>query len=177
MRLLVFDDDDATGRLVSRVATLLNIEALAVAEPEAFRASLHRAPPDLIALDLQLGSTDGIEQLRYLAEHQFRGTIVLMSGFDTRVLATAAALARDLGLNVETSIEKPIRVVELEEVLERLKSSHRTLSLDRLLEAISNDELSLDFQPIVARTPRALRKLEALIRWDHPALGRLAPDK
>lgn len=177
MRLLVFDDDEATGRLVSRVAILQGIEASAVAEPEAFRASLHRAPPDLIALDLQLGCTDGIEQLRYLAEQQYRGTIVLMSGFDTRVLATAAALARDLGLSVETSLEKPIRVAQLEELLERLKAAQRTLSLDRLLEAISNDELSLDFQPIVARSPRALRKLEALIRWEHPSLGRLSPDR
>ena len=177
LRLLTFDDDEATGRLVSRVARLVGLEATSVTEPEAFHANLRRSPPDLIALDLQLGNTDGIEQLRFLAEQQYRGRLILMSGFDARVLSTAAALARDLGLNVETSLEKPIRVAQLESVLDRLKLAQRPMSPNRLLDAIENDELYLEFQPVVARTPRALRKLEALIRWHHPKLGRLGPDK
>ncbi len=48
-------------------------------------------------------------------------------------------------------------------------------SADRLLEAIRDDELSLDFQPVVTRHPRTLKKLDALVRWDHPALGRIPP--
>lgn len=177
MRLLTFDDDEATGRLVTRIARLLGFEATSVSEQDAFHSSLQRLPPDLVVLDLQLGSTDGVEQLRFLAQQQYRGTVILMSGFDTRVLSTAAALARDLGLRVEVSIEKPIRAAQLEEVLERLKLVQRPMSPNRLLDAIANDELSLEFQPIVARTPKALRKLEALARWDHPTLGRLPPAK
>jgi EAL domain-containing protein (putative c-di-GMP-specific phosphodiesterase class I)/FixJ family two-component response regulator len=177
MRLLTFDDDEATGRLVSRIARLLGFEAASVAEAEAFHASLRRSPPDVIALDLQLGGTDGVEQLRFLAEQEYRGSIILISGFDARVLSTAVALARDHGLRVETSLEKPIRVAHLEEVFARLKLTQRPMSPNRLLDAIENDELHLEFQPIVARTPRALRKLEALMRWDHPSLGWLSPDK
>ena len=177
LRLLIFDDDEATGRLVSRVAALKNIDAVAVSDEAAFRASIDDRPPDVIVLDLQLGGTDGVAQLRLLAEQKFAGVVVLMSGFDARVLNTAASLGRDLGLSIETSLEKPIRVASLEQVLERLQRAGRPLSAGRLYEAIENGEMSLDFQPIVARRPRALRKLEALIRWDHPTLGRLAPSR
>ena len=176
-RLLIFDDDEATGRLVSRVAALLGIDALAVVDEASFRESLRDRPPDIIMLDLQLTDTDGIEQLRLLAERRFRGVVVLMSGFDARVLATAAALARDLGLALEASLEKPIRVAALEQMLERLQRTGRPLTASRLQEGIEHGEMSLDFQPVVARNPRALRKLEALIRWDHPTLGRLPPDR
>ena len=177
LRLLIYDDDEATGRLVSRVAALKSVDAVAVAEEAAFRASLNDRPPDVIALDLQLGDTDGIAQLRLLAEQKFAGVVVLMSGFDARVLGTAVALGRDLGLSIEGSLEKPIRVAALEQLLERLQRAGRPLSAGRLQEAIENGEMSLDFQPIVARRPHALRKLEALIRWDHPTLGRLMPGR
>ena len=71
--MLVFDDDAAVGRLVIRVATLAGLEATAVTEPEAFQQSLADAPPQVILLDLQLGVTDGVEQLRFLAEQHYGG--------------------------------------------------------------------------------------------------------
>jgi EAL domain-containing protein (putative c-di-GMP-specific phosphodiesterase class I) len=98
-----------------------------------------------------------------------------MSGFDARVLATTGAVARALGLNIEAMLEKPLRVVELERVLERLRDADKPLSAERLRAAIAGDELSLDFQPIVTRRPNRLKKLEALIRWNHPELGRISP--
>lgn len=175
MRMLVFDDDAAVGRLVMRVATLAGLEATAVTEPEAFRQSLADAPPQVILLDLQLGVTDGVEQLRYLAEQRYGGAIVVMSGFDARVLAATATVAKNLELNIAATLAKPIRVAELEEVIERLKSVRQPISGDDLLAAIRDDELSLEFQPIVSWRPRALNKLEALVRWDHPEFGQISP--
>ena len=93
MRMLVFDDDAAVGRLVTRVATLAGLEAAAVTEPDAFRQSLADLPPQVILLDLQLGVTDGVEQLRFLAEQRYGGAIIVMSGFDARVLAATATVA------------------------------------------------------------------------------------
>ena len=42
--------------------------------------------------------------------------------------------------------------------------------------AIQNDELFLEYQPIVELTTGRLAGLEALVRWEHPARGRLEPD-
>lgn len=175
MRMLVFDDDAAVGRLVTRVATLSGLDATSVTEPAAFRQSLADAPPQVILLDLQLGVTDGVEQLRYLAEQQYGGAIVVMSGFDARVLAATATVAKNLELNIAATLAKPIRVAELEEVIERLKSVRQPISGEDLLAAIRDNDLSLEFQPIVRWRPRALNKLEALVRWDHPEFGQISP--
>jgi EAL domain-containing protein (putative c-di-GMP-specific phosphodiesterase class I) len=45
-----------------------------------------------------------------------------------------------------------------------------------ILEAIHNDELRLEFQPVVSRRPMTLKKLEALVRWEHPTIGCIPPD-
>jgi len=175
VRLCVFDDDAAIGRLVVRVATMAGLDASAVSDPVSFRRSLIDAPPRIIVLDLQLGATDGVEQLRFLAEQRYNGAIIVMSGFDARVLAATATVAKNLDLNIAATLAKPIRIAELEAIIERLRAVRQPLSADALLAAIHNDELVLEFQPIVAYRKRTLYKLEALVRWDHPDMGRISP--
>jgi len=175
MRILVFDDDASIGRLLVRIAGMAGIEATAVSDAEAFAQRLRTDPPQIVVLDLQLGDTDGVEQMRVLADRQYAGALVLMSGYDSRVLATARAVGQSLGLKIENVLEKPLRVAEVEQVLERLASASQSFSAERLLRAIAKDELALDFQPVVSCKPNALKKLEALIRWDHPVAGRIPP--
>jgi len=175
MRVLAFDDDPAVGRLVVRVATMSGMEAMAVTDAEAFGHGLQTDPPHLVVLDLQLGETDGVEQLRVLAKRHYTGALVLMSGFDARVLGTARALGESLGLKVVGALKKPLRVAELEQVLEIVQAAGRSLSAGRLLQAIANHELALEFQPVVSRNPKVLKKLEALVRWEHPIVGRIPP--
>jgi CheY-like chemotaxis protein len=174
-RVLVFDDDAAVGRLAVRVATMAGMTAMAVSDPVSFSQRLRTQPPQVVLLDLQLGETDGVEQLRLLAERQYGGLLVLMSGFDARVLGTARALGQSLGLKVEAVLQKPLRVAELEAVLRRMNAAGQSPSAERLLAAIANDELVLDFQPVVSRKPKLLKKLEALVRWEHPTSGRIPP--
>lgn len=64
---------------------------------------------------------------------------------------------------------------ELQRLFEQLQSAAEPISAGRLLEAIANDEPSLYFQPTVHHNPKELRKLEPLVRWEHPILGRIAP--
>ncbi len=175
MRVLVFDDDPAIGRLVVRIATLAGMAAVAVADADAFARQLLNDPPQVIVLDLQLGDTNGVAQLRLLAEWHYAGALVLMSGFDARVLETARMLGQTLGLKLAGALEKPLHVVALQKLFERLQSAAEPLSAGRFMEAVAEDELSLDFQPIVSHNPKELKKLEALVRWEHPILGRIAP--
>jgi len=46
-----------------------------------------------------------------------------------------------------------------------------------LRQALANDELSLDYQPVVDATSGALRGFEALLRWHHPGFGQIPPSK
>jgi EAL domain-containing protein (putative c-di-GMP-specific phosphodiesterase class I)/FixJ family two-component response regulator len=174
MYVLVLDDDIAVGRTAVRMAALSGFEADAVTDADAFVTRLRGDPPDIVLLDLQLGATDGIEQLRVLASCRFAGAVVLMSGFDGRVLSSARAVAESLGLRVAGVVEKPLRLDTLEQLLSRLQSGDDAITLPRLQQAIARNELMLEFQPIVTRAPR-LEKLEALVRWNHPRRGRMAP--
>jgi DNA-binding response OmpR family regulator len=163
MRVLVLDDDVAIGHLVVKVAGMLGMDAVAVTDAAAFAEQLRSDPPEVVVLDLQLRDTDGVQQMRLLADRQYAGALVLMSGYNTRVLASAYMVGQGLGLRVEHMLDKPLRITELEQVLERLQFAGRSVSAERLREAIANDELALDFQPIVAREPNELKRLEA--RW------------
>ena len=52
------------------------------------------------------------------------------------------------------------------------------LHLEReLRNALARDELLLHFQPKLRLTDRKVVGLEALLRWQHPELGTVRPDK
>ncbi len=48
--------------------------------------------------------------------------------------------------------------------------------IDDLDAAITNDGLSLVYQPLVSISRRMIVGAEVLLRWDHPELGRLSPE-
>ena len=177
MRLLVLDDDEATGRLVSRIASVAGFAATATTTVVEFAAECETALPDVVVLDLQLGDADGVEQLRALASLHFSGSLILMSGFDKRVLATAGELARTFGLSVTGMLGKPVDIPEFRQVLAGIQARMAPLSAQRLSQAIQAGEMRLEYQPIVTRQERSLCKLEALVRWRHPELGLVEPDR
>ena len=78
MRLVVLDDDTATTEFMATVARRRGWEVSTATRPNSFQDLISAAPPDAILLDLQLGASDGIEQLRFLHTRNYRGNIVLM---------------------------------------------------------------------------------------------------
>jgi EAL domain-containing protein (putative c-di-GMP-specific phosphodiesterase class I) len=57
----------------------------------------------------------------------------------------------------------------------RAASARRLELREALRHATARDEFELDYQPVVASDTRTAIALEALVRWRHPRLGRLAP--
>lgn len=53
----------------------------------------------------------------------------------------------------------------------------RTELTEALRKALARGELSLHYQPICSIGGRQIRSAEALIRWTHPTLGSVSPDK
>ncbi len=56
------------------------------------------------------------------------------------------------------------------------KSDRLTLETD-LRRALERDEITMLYQPIVWLEDRSVAGFEALMRWDHPKLGRLSPSE
>ena len=53
----------------------------------------------------------------------------------------------------------------------------RTRLARDLPAALEQDQLRLEYQPIIGRTDRRALGLEALVRWDHPILGTVPPEE
>jgi hypothetical protein len=66
---------------------------------------------------------DGVELTRFLADQEYRGPVLIVSGFDRRVLESAFRLGETLGLNMAGPVEKPVRLEALEELLGNLKAN------------------------------------------------------
>ena len=123
MHLIVLDDDESTALFMATVARKLGWTAQTVTDEAHFQALISAAPPDAIMLDLQLGASDGVEQLRFLRSVGYSGAIVLISGFDARVLASAQQIGESLGLTIAAVLEKPARAAQVREVLAAMQRS------------------------------------------------------
>ncbi|RVQ67526.1 response regulator [Croceicoccus ponticola] len=119
-RLLVVDDEREIGALIKRVGEGVGYEVALAQNSDDFQQEFELAEPDAIVLDLAIPDGDGIELLRYLTEKGCEAEILLISGFDQRVLNTAFRLGTQLGLKMSGTIEKPMRVVDLRAALARI---------------------------------------------------------
>jgi DNA-binding response OmpR family regulator len=122
-RLLVIDDEPALAEFVATVAEECGFEPILATDYEAFHAAVRSDRPDMVALDLGMPGMDGIELLRFLAEEDSQAPVLIISGFDRRVLEAAFRLGEALGLRMLGPLEKPIRFQQLERVFTEMRSS------------------------------------------------------
>jgi EAL domain-containing protein (putative c-di-GMP-specific phosphodiesterase class I) len=174
--VLAIDDESAFLDIVRAVAKSANFAATATTDPAAFKDALNTQPPSVVLLDLQMPGCDGIELLHVLANAKCRAKIVLMSGFDARVMTLACGIGRDLGLDMGQPLQKPFRPAELRQLLSSLRSKTFQVDAAKLQAAIENDELELFYQPLLTLNTRQTIGFEALVRWRHPEFGIVMPD-
>jgi EAL domain-containing protein (putative c-di-GMP-specific phosphodiesterase class I) len=192
MHLVVLDDHEALASYVAAVASEYGWTASIATHETAFQALIRAAPPDAIVLDLQLGASDGIEQLHFLHREQYAGAVVLMSGFDERVLTSAQQIGDSLGLNVVAVLQKPMRPGWVRDVLAAIERSPCSapaqpveeaapaagpISVEEVAQALDAGRMELYLQPIVTAAGRAVTHAEALIRWRDPVRGLVLPDQ
>lgn len=189
MRLVVLDDNDSVNEIVASVARRRGWEVKTTTRQAEFRALVRDFAPDGILLDLQLDETDGIEELHFLQAERYPGAVVLMSGFDSRVLASAQKVGDSLGLMMPAIMEKPTpsaRIAELLAEIEQLRttggSSTRAartragkITARDVVDALDAGHMELHLQPIVSAVGHAVQRAEALIRWRDPVRGSVPP--
>ena len=122
-RLLLIDDEPALADYLANAARSCGFEPIITARDEDFREALIAKRPEMVALDLGMPGMDGVELTRFLADQNYRGPVLIVSGFDRRVLESAFRLGEALGLNMVGPVEKPVRLDVLEGVLSKLKAT------------------------------------------------------
>jgi DNA-binding response OmpR family regulator len=119
-QLLLIDDEPALADFVANAARETGFTPTITSNDANFRKEFQAKRPDAVALDLGM-PVDGVELLRFLSDEDFRGPVLIISGFDRRVLESAFRLGEALGLTMAGPLEKPVRLEELENLLKRLK--------------------------------------------------------
>ena len=90
---------------------------------------------------------------------------------------TADELLRNADVAMYAAKDRGKAQVACFEEAMRLQIVERVELTAELGTALARDELVLDYQPLVALRDGTIAGFEALIRWEHPTRGRLAPDR
>ena len=122
-RLLLIDDEPVLAEFLASAARESGFEPVITSEDREFRDSFLAQRPNMVALDLGMPGMDGVELLRFLAEQDYSAPVLIVSGFDRRVLESAFRLGEALGLTMSGPVEKPVRLETLEALLNELKAN------------------------------------------------------
>ena len=112
-RLLLVDDELSVAKFLAHAAEECGFEAIVTVTAESFRSQYRALSPDTVVLDLALPGSDGVELLRFLAEEGCTARVILVSGFDQRVLEAAMRLGAAMGLRMAPPLHKPVRLNQL----------------------------------------------------------------
>ena len=118
-RLLLIDDEPQLAAFVANAARMCGFDPIETDRDDDFRERYVDDRPEMVALDLGMPGMDGVELLRFLADHGFGGPVLIISGFDRRVLESAFRLGEALGLKMVGPLEKPVRLDSLEAILKQ----------------------------------------------------------
>lgn len=125
-RLLLVDDEPTLAEFLASAARETGFEPIVTSNDAEFREKFVDSPPDMVALDLGMPGMDGVELLRFLAAQDYHSPVLIVSGFDRRVLESAFRLGEALGLTMAGPVEKPVRLEDLEAVLNQLRANFVT---------------------------------------------------
>lgn len=181
--LLVIDDDaffQAQIKLFvdNKYAVTQSLSAM---PPDAF--SLIQA--DTIILDLNMPGVDGVSFIKTIASLNPKPKLLIASGYDNSIIELARSAAELYGLTQTVVLQKPVSkdqlmqaLVELEFMDYNRQPSSRApdnISKTDIIKGSQAGEFLLFYQPQIALESSDIVGVEALVRWDHPQLGRLSP--
>lgn len=137
----------------------------------------------LVICDLQMPGMDGVEFVRNLARLHYRGSILLVSGEDNRILQAAGQVAKAHKLRVLGALRKPVMEAQLRGALQvALSGAEREseepvlqVEIEDLRRAIRAHELVNHYQPKVRMATGEVVGVEVLARWQHREFGLVMP--
>jgi EAL domain-containing protein (putative c-di-GMP-specific phosphodiesterase class I)/ActR/RegA family two-component response regulator len=186
MHVQVLDDEPFMRKLLGHLLSKLDFTNVNCFESGAAALAAFGEPagaPDLILLDLDMPGMDGIEFVRHLADRQFPGGVVLVSGEDSRMLQAVGKVAQSYNLSLLGALSKPPTVDGLKGLLkdwpraatQKPRTPPKSYSAQALRSALANNELINYYQPKVEVSTRDVVGVESLIRWQHPTDGMFFP--
>lgn len=175
LSVLIVDDDPLICKLLSLQLNGLGYSHCVSAHDgdQAMQALQFEPGFDLIICDLKMPGTDGIQFLRNAASRIPHVSVVLISSVESKILQSAASLAKAHHLNLLGTLDKPVKRAELKALIDRREwqVQHAPVRVDQevsvadLRAALANGAIEPYFQPQVNVESGALVGAEALARW------------
>lgn len=187
LRIALIDDDKFQLKLLSHQLSIVgyrHVRAFDDSQTALEYLLGQNLDSTLIILDLHMPNLDASKFMQALREVGFGGALLFVAAEDDSALISAQSEAADL--NVLGHVSKPVQQERLQKFLqslanERERSGREKKQHDyapaRLQRAIAAGELVNYYQPKVNLETGALVGVEALVRWEHPEDGVIAPDK
>lgn len=187
--VMVVEDDAFQRRMLVRMLNDMGVKKIDQA-PEgetALNMLLDRLEPiDIVISDLDMPHMDGMELIRHLGKHRSAESVIVTSGLEPTLINSVETMARAYGIDLLGGIEKPVTQPKLGRLLKRYllegaaKPAHDatpSFTLDEIRAGIEAFEFLPYYQPKVDIASGKVIGAEALVRWDHPRHGVVAPAK
>ena len=179
-KILIVDDDPSICRFIARVCEDAGYEPLTATGYAGFERHVRNHDLFLVITDLQMPDCDGIECMRLMATAGVAAPVAILSGFDPRVMQTAGAFGRSVGLSIIGTLQKPVVVSAIRQLLEQAARQLFAAPEEALRAAIDSQQFTLFYQPKVSFRPEDFGTVvgfEGLARWLHPDDGIVMPDR
>jgi DNA-binding response OmpR family regulator len=119
-RLLIVDDEPEVGAILKYIAEDCGYEVAVTTSADDFKTAYAGFGPTALIVDLALPATDGIELFRWLADESCTLPVLILSGFDDKVLESAKRLGEARGLAMRGIVTKPMDLKGLRALLEAM---------------------------------------------------------
>jgi len=178
---IIADDSKSIRIVLDTLLNQLGIEDITHCNSGRDALTVINAQPlyyQLVFVDLNMPEMDGMELIRHLGNQGFKGSVVIISGMEERVINLASEVARQHKVHLIGNIIKPINIDELQHTLtkfhyfnEHLSSPQASLSKSELELAINEQRIIPYYQPKVDSQKNQVHSIEVLVRIDNPGQG------
>jgi EAL domain-containing protein (putative c-di-GMP-specific phosphodiesterase class I)/ActR/RegA family two-component response regulator len=186
--LCVMVVEDSAVQRMHALDLLANLGVRKTLEAENGRHALQvlaqSSKPDILITDLEMPDMDGVELIRHIAEQHLASALIVVSSRETTLLSTVETMAQEHGLIVLGIAQKPLSYDNLANLIARYRPGELppprrdeapAFSANDIRQAIVDKQLVMHYQPKVTTHSGVMRGVEALVRWQHPTLGMVAP--
>jgi EAL domain-containing protein (putative c-di-GMP-specific phosphodiesterase class I) len=186
--VIVAVDNDQARETIARQAAVVGYAVRATHSGNRLFELFRTYIPDILVLSLRLERSDAIQVIHRLRKFSLHTVVVLaVEGPDgmaevVRQIAIAngfpvsSLILGEVGGEVGDDQVAPLLEAACKDIPAKPKRQFDSVMM-QFADAMRNDELFLNYQPLVGMVDRRVVGVEALVRWNHPTRGELVPDR